>query len=132
VEAYATTSTIFGVWSLLKTLLADELGTFANGKPAIAIEPPQVPKAGIGLHVTIARYTQQLTTVIEQWQIVLVQRDRSAEGIGKLDSAIAKMRKTFPLAREVFLPYQEGFNFQVNYLIPAYKTFTATVLPTHI
>lgn len=131
-EIYATQSAIANLWSLLKKLLSGELGTFANGIAAISVEPPQVPKAGVGLHVTIARYTQQLTTAIDQWQVVLVQRDRSFEGIAKLDSAIAKMRKTFPLTREVIMPYQEGFNFQVNYLIPAYKTFTATVLPVNL
>lgn len=107
----------------LRNLLANEVGSFANGYPAVWVEPPQMPAGGKGLHVSIGRHSQRIANNLYQHRVSLVQFDRSDTGLLKLDHAIEKVRACFPLCREVMLPFQENTYPQCNFYISELKTF---------
>lgn len=107
----------------MRQLLVDELGLFKNGRQAIAVEPPQVPTSGTGLHITIARQAQQLTSEVYTFKVTLVQFDLSEIGYQKFDTAVQKIRSAFVLRSEYFPAFQENLPVQAVFLINGYQTF---------
>ena len=95
------------ITGILRSLLANELGTFANGRTALWVEPPKSPTVGVGLHVYIKRQPSQVTYDLYRWDVTLRQYDRTNEGLQKMDDAIAKIRKRFPNRREIIPPFRE-------------------------
>jgi hypothetical protein len=120
-------STSRELMTVLRNLLASELGTFSSGQSAIWVEPPFAPPRGTGLHVVIQRQPQMLShrpnhgsqaNQIYDWVVVLTA-DASAAGLSAMDTAIQKIRSRFPRHREQILPLVDGklpqANFQLNY-----------------
>jgi hypothetical protein len=91
----------------LKDLLSTELGVFADGRPAIAVEAPPMPGIGTGLQVIIGRMPSLTQKSMLFWRVTLIQRDRSLPGIQKLETAIGKMRQQYPLAQDSHMPFQD-------------------------
>ena len=98
------------VTGILRDLLTNELGTFANSRKAIWVEPPAsppMPNTAPGLCCIIGRYPEQQTAEVYQYRVTLTQYDTSAAGIAVLDTAIARVRRRFPVRREPIPPYTE-------------------------
>ncbi len=118
------------LFQIIATELASELGTFANGKRAITIEPPTAPKPGSGLHVFISRYGTQLTNKLYQYRVSMVMVSREETDYKTFDLAIRKMRQKFPQHREVMIAneFSENRYPQVNYLICVNQSITSQSL----
>lgn len=111
----------------LRSLLTNQLGTFADGKQAIHVEPPQAPPIGVGVHCYIQRQCVQLTNDTYQWRVDLVLHGGTGAtpatkavhetNLQKFDQAIALMRQKFPMRREVILPYREDLPPQMTFQI---------------
>lgn len=121
--------------TLLRSRLASYLGTFADGRQAIWVEPPQSPKVGTGLHVFIERHYTQLSNEYGQWRVTFVLHgDRAADDIAyeanlqKFDGAIQEMRRTFPKRREVAIPFREDLPPQVSFLVCVANHYTKPML----
>lgn len=123
-------NSVLNLQKYLSQLLTDELGTFSvTGQPAIWTEPPYI-EGSIkisGLACIICRYemmrTQEACMSVPQaiqrfdWKVVLRTYDKSAIGMGLLDSAVEKMRQAFAQLRERFLEPTEDQYPQVTYLL---------------
>ena len=108
--------------AVIVDLLAQELGTFGNGQPAVWVEPPSAPKGAVsgGLEVSIVRFKNvsssslMLNNQQEQryeWVVsVKTTGDRTALEYSKFNSAIDKMRRYFPRRRESISPFSETDN----------------------
>lgn len=103
---YATTNTIADVQTLLREVLAPYLGTFNNGRSAIAVEPPAVPSSGTGLHVYIQRQPVMISGNNYKWVVTMVMY---GDDWIKWDGAIAAMRSRFARRTEAIMPYSEGY-----------------------
>lgn len=126
-------TSVAGLRSLIQELLRSQLGTFANGRKAIAVEPPQVPQSGVGLHIYISRHAERLNRETYQYKVSLVQFDTSEIGLQKLDQAIALMRSAFPCRREIIMPYREEMFPQITFFLAAYQSFhTPPLIPVGI
>jgi len=112
---------------MVRSLLKDQLGTFADGGSAIWVEPPQAPQSGKGVHVYIQRHCSQLTNALYQWRVALVLRGGKGrtdaehvayeQNLQKYDLAIALMRQKFPSSREISTPYREDLPPQTTFLV---------------
>lgn len=120
--------TVLELRNILTDLLAPELGQFAGGMPSIWVEPPAAPVGNItgGIECIISRHKQLLRSeslssnqIYQNYDLVvtLVQFDLSESGSKKLDSAISKMRSSFPNHRERSLLYMDDAYPQVTFLI---------------
>lgn len=107
-------------------LLAQELGTFGNGQPAVWVEPPSAPKGAVtgGLEVSIGRFKNvsssslMLNNQQEQqyeWIVSIKTRDRTPAEYSKFNSAIDKMRRYFPRRRESISPFSETDNLVATF-----------------
>lgn len=115
------------ILSRIKKALDAELGTFAGGIKAIAIEPPEPPKSGTGLHVSIDRYPSRLSKQQYQFRVFLKQYDLSDSGVTAFDSALSKMRMTFTDSVERSVPYVEGKPLRHFFYVNAWQTNTLTL-----
>lgn len=107
-------------------LLAQELGTFGNGQPAVWVEPPSAPKGAVtgGLEVSIGRFKNvsssslMLNNQQEQqyeWIVSIKTGDRTPAEYSKFNSAIDKMRRYFPRRRESISPFSETDNLVATF-----------------
>lgn len=114
--------------STLRSLLAEELGEFRFGVPAIAIEPPQSPNTGTGLHVSIARQPKKYSQSLWRWEVRLRQYDRTDRGWKMFDQAVEKMRHRFPIGTEVSLPFEEDKFTQTTFMIDVNQLYTGSAI----
>lgn len=112
----------------IRELLVAELGEFAPGKPAVAIEPPIAPNTGNGLYASISRQPNKLSQSLSKWDVTLRQYDRTELGWRKFDGAIAKMRKRFPLSSETILPFAEDRFSQATFSIDVDQYFVGSAI----
>ena len=107
-------------------LLAQELGAFGNGQPAVWVEPPSAPKGAVtgGLEVSIGRFKNVSSSLIlnnqqeQQYEwIVSIKTtgDRTPAEYSKFNSAIDKMRRYFPRRRESISPFSETDNLVATF-----------------
>jgi hypothetical protein len=110
---------------VLATLLADELGVFESGMPAIWTDAGDTPTMRSGLLCLVERQRNPvshraiLNYQAEQnfdWIARLVQHDRSRAGLSAFDRACCKIRQRFPNHRERPLPNADGRYPQVTFL----------------
>lgn len=96
----------------LRSLLAEELGTFTNNRAAIWVEPPEPPGAGTGVHVYIDRTPYRITLkgVYSVCISVVLHGNRQQNpveyeyNLQKFDRAIKRLRWRYPRHREVPIP----------------------------
>jgi len=100
-------------------LLAEELGKYSNGQPAIWVEPPASPKGIVegGLEVSILKMENILSSVLllnnqqeerYEWIVTIKTTERlSLDEYSKFSSAVNKMRRFFPRRREIIAPFTE-------------------------
>lgn len=113
--------------TVLRSLLAAELGTFSSGQTAIWVEPPFAPTRGTGLHCVIQRQPSVLSSKpnpgnqvnqIYEW-IVTLTVEQTNTGLAALDAACTKIRLRFPRHREAIAPLVDGklpqAVFQITY-----------------
>lgn len=112
----------------LRTLLKEELGEFRAGMPAIAVEPPQMPNSGSGLHVSIERHPRKLSQGTSRLMVTLRQYDRSPLGLVKFDNAIEKMKAKFPLGTDVIPPFEADKVTQAVFQIDCYQYYSGLAI----
>jgi hypothetical protein len=89
--------------SLLARLIGDDLGTFADGSPAIWVEDPAAPPNGQGIHCFIyyralqIRPSVGLTQSIQflKWSVMILQTDRTVDGVETLARVGDRIRNSF-------------------------------------
>ena len=125
--------------AVIVDLLAQELGTFNNGQPAVWVEPPSAPKGAVtgGLEVSIGRFKNvsssslMLNSQQEQryeWIVsIKTTGDRTPAEYSKFNSAIDKMRRYFPRRRESISPFSESDN-----LIATFRLSELEVLNNYV
>lgn len=100
------------------------LGTFKNGQPAIAIQPPVPPDFGNGVHCIIQRFSNRKGLSSEfEWQISLFVVPSNVENTDNqyydnFNTAIESFRYWFPRTRELNSKYRDFYpqtNFYLNY-----------------
>ena len=112
--------------TILKNLLADELGKFSNGQPAIYVEPPSVPKGQItgGVQCIIRRWRNVYSTeplangqINEnfEWLVTITLFEVTDAGLLKFENVISKMRQRFPLKRETIMNWNDENYPQATY-----------------
>ena len=114
----------------LRSLFADEIGTFEDGTKAFWMEPPFIPskRTFSGLKIVVGRNDEPLQPqqacvgtpqAIQRlfWRVTLITNDLSPEGLHKWDSAIAKIRSRFPSHRERALEVTEDQFPQRTFLL---------------
>ena len=108
-------------------LLAQELGAFGNGQPAVWVEPPSAPKGAVtgGLEVSISRFKNVSSSSLilnsqqeqrYEWIVsIKTTGDRTPAEYSKFNNAIDKMRQYFPRRRESISPFSEGDNLVATF-----------------
>jgi hypothetical protein len=120
----------------LEKLIGDDLGTFENGLPAIWVEDPPAPPNGKGLHCFIyyrARQVKPSVGLLQSiqvlaWQVMLLQTDRTVDGIQTLSLVGDKIRNSFSGCSEGQSASLSDRLPTLNYSIP----FTKVCNPTQL
>jgi hypothetical protein len=104
---YGEQNTILDLRMSLEAHLEKYLGKFENGRIAIAVEPPQTPKPGGGLHCFIGRIPELLQPGLGCWVVTLRQYSQTDAELTKLDLAVRKIKRAYPMHRCSVLPFNE-------------------------
>jgi len=114
---YGEQNTVLHLRMSLETILSPYLGKFDNGRLAIAVEPPQTPKPGTGLHCFIGRYADSIQPTLGAWQVTLRQYTQTDAEMQKMDAAIMLMKEKYPVHKFTVTPFSELTFPQVRFYL---------------
>jgi hypothetical protein len=115
----------------LVVLLANDLGKFANKRPAVWVEPDAtpMPTTGDGVHIIIQRHRQPMqpsrskgasqSQQLMSWVVTIRLYGKDFEAF---DSSLEKIRRMFPRRQEVRLPTTADRLPEVTFKLPHLET----------